>query len=212
MLRAASYAYEAGVPVVGINLGKMGFLTAMEVGEMKEGLRSIFAGRCLLQERMMLRCEVEGESRHALNEVVVGRRELQRMVRMEVYINGRYFHNYAGDGVIFSTPTGSTAYSLSAGGPIVEPEQECIILTPICSHSLMDRSVILSPRSEIEVRVLGDKSLPSLSLDGREEVDLPGGGEIRIKRAERKLKMIKLPDYSFYDLLREKFDFPQGRR
>ena len=213
MLRAAALAFEAQAPVVGVNLGKKGFLTAMEMEHMYDGLEDIFAGRYLLQERMMLECVPEegaGERYYALNEVVVGKRELQRMIRLEVDINGRYFYFYSGDGVIFSTPTGSTAYSLSAGGPIVDPSLDCIILTPICSHSLMDRSVIISPESRIEVLVQREKVLPSLSFDGREEIELPRGGKVIVKRAGMRLKMIKPVNYSFYDLLRDKFDFPES--
>jgi NAD+ kinase len=214
MLRAAAAAYEAEAPVVGVNLGKKGFLTAMEAEHMYPGLEEILAGRFLVQERMLLQCtlgEAEenlGAVHYALNEIAVGKRELQRMIRLEVGIGGSYFHFYAGDGVIFSTPTGSTAYSLSAGGPIVDPSLDCIILTPICSHSLMDRSVIISPESTIEVLVQREEVLPSISLDGREEIALPYGGKMLIRRAERRLKIIKLESYSFYNLLRDKFDFP----
>ncbi|MDI6829784.1 MAG: NAD(+)/NADH kinase [Actinomycetota bacterium] len=212
MLRAAAVAYAADVPVVGVNLGKKGFLTAVDAGEMFEGMEDILAGRYLLQERMMLECSLPGDdARHfALNEVVVGKRELQRMIRLEVDIDGCYYHYYSGDGIIFSTPTGSTAYSLSSGGPIVDPLLDCIVLTPICSHSLVDRSVVVSPRSEIEVRVEAGRVMPSVSLDGREEVSLPGGGKIVVRRAQRRLKMIKQRGYTFYALLREKFDFPPG--
>jgi NAD+ kinase len=199
---------------VGINLGKKGFLTAMESDQMYAGLEEILAGRYLLQQRMMLECipgeDGDGKRYYALNEVAVGKRELQRMIRLEVDINGRYFHYYSGDGVIFSTPTGSTAYSLSAGGPIVDPALDCIILTPICSHSLMDRSVIISPESEIEVMVERERVLPTLSFDGREEIELPRGGKMIIRRAERRLKIIKMANYSFYNLLRDKFDFPES--
>lgn len=214
MLRASSLAYQADAAVVGVNLGKKGFLTAMEMDGMYQGLERILAGRFLLQERMVLECRIESEEggvpHYAVNEVVVGKRELQRMMRLEVDINGRYFHYYAGDGVIFSTPTGSTAYSLSAGGPIVDPNLDCIILTPICSHSLMDRSVIISPQSEVSVLLEREKVMPSLSFDGREEVGLPRGGRIAIRRAERRLGIIKQADYSFYNLLRDKFDFPES--
>lgn len=214
MLRASSLAYQADAPVVGVNLGKKGFLTAMEMDGMYQGLERILAGRFLLQERMVLECRIEkeegGVTHYAVNEVVVGKRELQRMMRLEVDINGRYFHYYAGDGVIFSTPTGSTAYSLSAGGPIVDPNLDCIILTPICSHSLVDRSVIISPQSEITVKVQRERVMPSVSVDGREEVEMDLGGTVLIRRASRRLKMLKMEDYSFYNLLREKFDFPQG--
>ena len=214
MLRAAAWAYRADAPVLGINLGKKGFLTAMDLGGMYEGLEQVLAGRYLQQERMVLECrlaeETGGEPHYAVNEVVVGKRELQRMIRLEVDINGRYFHYYAGDGVIFATPTGSTAYSLSAGGPIVDPNIDCIILTPICSHSLLDRSVISSPESEIQVLVHRERVMPSLSVDGREEINLTHGGRVLVRRAERRLHMIKSVGYSFYSLLREKFDFPDG--
>ncbi len=214
MLRACAWAYRADAPVVGVNLGKKGFLTAMDLGGMYEGLEEVLAGRYLLQERMVLECWLRegcgGEPHYAVNEVVVGKRELQRMIRLEVDINGRYFHYYAGDGVIFSTPTGSTAYSLSAGGPIVDPTLDCIILTPICSHSLLDRSVIISPDSEIEVLVERERVMPSLSIDGREEINLAHGGKILVRRAARRLSMIKAVGYSFYSLLREKFDFPDS--
>ncbi|MBC7253952.1 MAG: NAD(+)/NADH kinase [Actinobacteria bacterium] len=215
MLRASSFAYRADTPVVGVNLGKKGFLTALEMEDMYSGLEEVLRGRYLLQERMVLECWIKegcgGRPLYALNEVVVGKRELQRMIRLEVEINGKYYHYYSGDGVIFSTPTGSTAYSLSAGGPIVEPTLECIILTPICSHSLVDRSVIISPQSEIGVLARREKVMPSISVDGREEVELPHGGKVLIRRAPRRLKMIKTVGYSFYSLLREKFEFPEGK-
>lgn len=215
MLRASAFAYRADAPVVGVNLGKKGFLTALEMEEMYPGLEEILQGRYLMQERMVLECWIRegcgGRPLYAVNEVVVGKRELQRMIRLEVEINGNYFHYYAGDGVIFSTPTGSTAYSLSAGGPIVEPILECIILTPVCSHSLVDRSVIISPGSEIGVLARREKVMPSISVDGREEVELPQGGRVLIRRAPRRLKIIKAVGYSFYSLLREKFEFPEGK-
>ncbi len=215
MLRASAFAYRADAPVVGVNLGKKGFLTALEMERMYAGLEEVLQGRYLLQERMLLECWIRegcgGRPLYALNEVVVGKRELQRMIRLEVWINGKYFHYYSGDGVIFSTPTGSTAYSLSAGGPIVEPTLDCIILTPVCSHSLVDRSVIISPQSEIEVLARREKVMPSISVDGREEVELPHGGKVLIRRASRRLKMIKAEGYSFYSLLREKFEFPEGK-
>lgn len=216
MLRAAAIAYQAEAPVVGINMGGKGFLTAVDIARIYPGLEEILAGHYLLQERMMLECILgegdEVEHHYALNEVAVGKRELRRMIRLEVDINGRYFHFYSGDGVIFSTPTGSTAYSLSAGGPIVEPGLDCIILTPICSHSLMDRSVIISPQSVVQVKVLREKVLPSLSFDGREEIELPYGGDLVIKVGDRRLKMIKMENYSFFNLLRDKFDFPQDNK
>ncbi len=131
------------------------------------------------------------------------------MIRFEVFINDQYFNYYAGDGLIFSTPTGSTAYSLAAGGPVVEPNIGCFILTPICSHSLTARSIVLSQKDVIRVTPADPGHEFSLSIDGIEEVFLEPGSEVRLALS-RHLKLVKLPSYSFFRVIREKFKFPEG--
>ena len=213
VLRAAQTAFRHDVPLLGINLGKMGFLTGLDHTNMYEGLEEVIAGRYIVQKRMMLECRAKEGKReqksHALNEVVVGRTSIQRMMRFEVFINDQYFNYYAGDGLIFSTPTGSTAYSLAAGGPVVEPNIGCFILTPICSHSLTARSIVLSQKDRVRVIPSSPDNDYSLSTDGIEEVVLAPGSEVRVSLSGH-LKLVKMPDYSFFQLIREKFKFPEG--
>lgn len=213
VLRAAQTAFRHDVPLLGINLGKMGFLTGLDHSNMYEGLEQVVAGRHIIQKRMMLECRTKEGSREekhfALNEVVVGRTSIQRMMRFEVFINGQYFNYYAGDGLIFSTPTGSTAYNLAAGGPVVEPNIGCFILTPVCSHSLTARSVVLSQKDRIRVSPSSPDQEYSLSVDGIEEVVMVPGSEVRVSLSGH-LKLVKMPDYSFFQLIREKFNLPEG--
>lgn len=213
VLRAVDLAYERSTPLLGINLGRMGFLTAFGQSEMYEALGRVLAGEYIVQQRTLLECSIHrpGWERtyHALNEIVVGRTTLRRMVRLEVYINGEYFNFYTGDGLIFSTATGSTAYSLSAGGPILEPNLNCILMTPICSHSLMARSVVLAEQDTVEIKFPPQKVNPSISIDGREELQLEPGQIIELRTSSRALPLVKLPGYSFFGLVRQKFKFPE---
>lgn len=213
VLRAVDLAYERSTPLLGINLGRMGFLTAFGQREMYESLGRVLQGEFRVQQRTLLECNIHrpGEERlfHALNEIVVGRTTLRRMVRLDVYINGEYFNFYLGDGLIFATATGSTAYSLSAGGPIMEPNLNCMLMTPICSHSLMARSVVLAAEDRVEIRFPPQKVNPALSVDGREELQLELEQVIELRAAQRALPLVKLPEYSFFGLVRQKFKFPE---
>ncbi len=213
VLRAADLAYASSTPLLGINLGRMGFLTAFGHNEMYDALARVMAGEFIVQQRTLLECSIHrpGWERtfHALNEIVVGRTTLRHMVRLEVYINGEYFNFYLGDGLIFATATGSTAYSLSAGGPIMEPNLNCILMTPICSHSLMARSVVLAAQDTVEIKFPPQKVNPALSIDGREELQLEPGQLIELRTSERTLPLVKLPGYSFFGLVRQKFKFPE---
>ncbi len=213
VLRAVDLAYERSTPLLGINLGKMGFLTAFGQAEMYQALERVLAGEFIVQQRTLLECSIHrpGWERafHALNEIVVGRTTLRRMVRLDVYINDEYFNFYLGDGLIFATATGSTAYSLSAGGPIMEPNLNCILMTPVCSHSLMARSVVLAAQDKVEIKFPPQKVNPALSIDGREELQLEPGQVIELRTAPRSLPLVKLPGYSFFGLVRQKFKFPE---
>lgn len=213
VLRAVDLAYERSTPLLGINLGRMGFLTAFGQSDMYEALARVFRGEFIVQQRTLLECGIHhpGWERlfHALNEIVVGRTALRRMVRLEVYINGEYFNFYLGDGLIFATATGSTAYSLSAGGPIMEPNLNCILMTPVCSHSLMARSVVLAAQDTVQIKFPPQKVNPAISIDGREEMQLEPGQIIELRTAPRALRLVKLPEYSFFGLVRQKFKFPE---
>ncbi len=213
VLRAVELAHERATPLLGINLGRMGFLTAFGPKEMYDALARVLAGEFIVQQRTLLECGIRRpgweRSFHALNEIVVGRTTLRRMVRLEVFINGEYFNFYLGDGLIFATATGSTAYSLSAGGPIMEPNLNCMVMTPICSHSLMARSVVLAAEDRVEIKFPPQKVNPSLSIDGREELQLEPGQVIELRASTRALPLVKLPQYSFFGLVRQKFKFPE---
>jgi len=208
VLRAAQFARAGDIPLLGINLGKLGFLTAFGQDVMYECLQKVLEGTFQLQDRRMIECrlEVRGGSMvlHALNEVVLGRKSTQRMASYDVYINGQYFDSYDGDGLIFATPTGSTAYNLAAGGPIAEPNLSCFIMTPVCPHSLAARSVVLSGNDRITA-VAGMKEVrPTVSVDGIEEVGLEPGSRVELELSGR-IRLVKTPDYSFFRLIREKF-------
>ncbi len=215
VLRAAQFARAGDIPLLGINLGKMGFLTAFGQDVMYESLEEVLSGNFIIQERKMIECSLgkEGGRRalYALNEVMLGKRSTQRMVRYEIFINGQFFDSYDGDGLIFATPTGSTAYNLAAGGPIAEPNIGCFILTPVCPHSLAARSVVLSDQDRITA-VAGMKDVqPTVSVDGILEVSLDPGERLELSLSGR-IRLMKSADYSFFRLIREKFRLAEGGR
>lgn len=208
ILQLSPYLAGTGVPVVGVNMGNKGFLAELERGELLRVLE-VAEGRCSVQARMMLDVELVrgGEtvfSRRALNEAAV--RAQVALVRIEAYGDGREITSFSGDGIIVATPTGSTAYSMAAGGPIVEPDANCIILTPICTFRLAARSVVLTPDRYVEIRVpeQGEKRA-TLSVDG-EGVEFLPGDELRVRRSAQSLLMAKVTGRSFYDIVFEKLN------
>ena len=210
LLCAGRRTAKAGALLLGINLGHLGFLTEAEQPEMLAALDEVLAGRYFVDERLMLKVSlvrgaaVEG-TYLALNEAVVGKGPLARMIEIEVYVDGSVVANYPADGLIVSTPTGSTAYSLSAGGPVLHPSLATLLLTPICPHTLYARTVAVSAGSEVRVVVLGRPESSNLTVDGQEGAALAPGDEIRITRAQAVTRLVRRRDWSFYDVLRRKF-------
>jgi NAD+ kinase len=207
LLRAARLIGDSGVPLMGINLGRLGFLTEVPVSLWEEALERIIEGRFTTLERMALTCEIMrgGQtvfSGMALNDVVIHRGGVSRLLDLEIAINERYVGTYSADGLIVGTPTGSTAYSLSAGGPIVDPEVSCIILTAICPHTLSARPLVISDREKVTVteRTLGGISL---SLDGHINVVLEKGDDVLVRKADFCVQFIHL-ESNFYQIVREK--------
>lgn len=204
-----------GVPILGINLGSLGFLAEIEQQAWKESLTQVLKGRYHVQERMMLEARtynsVEGTSSTrtvALNDVVISRMALSRMVGFSLFVNDEFVSYYSSDGVIISTPTGSTAYNLSAGGPILAPNGETIVITPICPHSLSARSIVVSSHDVIRItfehnRRLWENDL-MLTADGQEGHELTSDSEIIIRKAELTTKLMKLDGHNFYKVLRHK--------
>jgi len=209
ILRAARDLAHWDVPILGINMGHKGFLAEIEVDQMDRYLQYIVAGQYQFRERMMLEAAVQREGRLlgrfiALNDIVVSRGPFSRILTVNTYINNEFLECYSGDGVIVATPTGSTGYSLSAGGPIVNPSLELIVITPICPHSLNNRAVIVAVNEQILMRVDSRQAQVVMTADGQVGFALEDGDEIAVRKAEQKVKLVHFGDNSFYRLLREK--------
>ena len=197
------------VPVLGINLGHKGFLAEIEVEQMERFLQYISNGQYSYQERMMMethlmRGDQELGKYLALNDIVVSRGPFSRIIKVETYVNEDFMESYSGDGVIVSTPTGSTGYSLSAGGPIVNPTMDLFVITPICPHSLYNRSVIINGADTMKLRVDSRQVQVVLTVDGQVRFALEDEDKIIVKKSEQKIKMVCFHDYSFYRMLHQK--------
>lgn len=192
-----------------INAGRLGFMSGIERDELSL-LTKLINKEYIIDERAMLKATIEkdGEvlsSHHCLNDIVVSRGNFARLIDVTITCDGRSVSNMRSDGVIISTPTGSTAYSMAAGGPVVSPEADCIIETPICPHSLMDRSIIFSADKELIVTANNDQNnSPIMTVDGQEAVNLTPGCQIHIKKSDITTKLIKLKPENFYEVLNKK--------
>jgi len=210
LLSTARLLFEHDIPVMGINLGTVGFLAEVEMNDIENAIKSISTGDYKLTKRMVLTSRVERSggivfSGMALNDVVVSREGLSRIIRLKVYVDDQYIDSFPGDGVIISTPTGSTAYTLSAGGPIVQPEMQMMIITPICPHILYSRSFITSPEKEVIVRINDDYPDPAIiTLDGQMGFEITAGDQIYVKRADKEISFVSINHLNFYDVLRAK--------
>ena len=213
VIQAARDLARRDVPFLGVNMGTLGYLTEVEAKEYKAALDSLMNGEYHLEERMMLDGLVTGDGQEkyrskALNDIVISRSGVLRIINFQIFVNGRYLKSYNADGMIISTPTGSTGYNLSAGGPIVEPGAHMLLITPICAHSLNTRSIVLSGDDVIEV-VIGpgrkmEEERAVATFDGDTAVELVTGERIVIKKSQRNTKLIKLNDRSFLEVLSKK--------
>ena len=209
ILRVARDLACWNVPVLGINLGHKGFLAEIEVEQMERFLQYISNNQYSYQERMMMetrlmRGDQELGKYLALNDIVVSRGPFSRIIKVETYVNEDFMESYSGDGVIVSTPTGSTGYSLSAGGPIVNPTMNLFVITPICPHSLYNRSVIINGADTMKLRVDSRQVQVVLTVDGQVRFALEDEDKIIVKKSEQKIKMVCFHDYSFYRMLHQK--------
>lgn len=210
LLSAANHAAAEGVPILGINMGNMGFLADVELSELECALESFASGKYTIDERFMIEAvhtspDGQSEPLTALNDIVISRASYGRMVAIEVIVDGHFVAAYDGDGVVIATPTGSTAYSLSAGGPVVDASLEVFIITPICPHTMSSKPLIVSGKSKIALRfksTFGDKS--TLTADGFAAEAMSHGDEILIRAADKKTKLIKVSERCFYQLLHKK--------
>lgn len=213
LLQAARELLQRHIPLLGINLGTLGFLTSAEKSELPKCLDSVLDDSCSIDERMML----EGVAYHgsekiqmniALNDVIIARAGFSRLVELKIYVNGEFLSIYNADGIIVSTPTGSTGYSLSAGGPIIFPQTNVIVITPICPHSLQARSLVVSGEDRIMIEIgrrrKTQKEEAMVTFDGRSAQELETGDRIEIYKAQETTQLIRLKGRSFYQVLQNK--------
>ncbi len=210
MIRAADLI-AGKIPMIGVNLGTLGFLEEVEVVHLEESLKRLITDDFEIEERMMLTgiCkDLSDEKLHALNDIVIARNGSLRILEFEIYVNEMLLATYTADGMIVSTPTGSTAYNLSAGGPIVEPDAKAILLTPICPHNLNSRAIVLSADDVIRIRIVvgryAQKTKAAASFDGGMEIELLKDESITIRRAAIDTKLIRLNRESFLKTLSRK--------
>ena len=215
MLNAARLAGERSIPILGVNMGGLGFLTEVRVENLYPSLERVFANDFVLDERLMLQTHVHrhGETvAHGvvLNDVVISKGTLARMIELKIAIQGRFVTNLRGDGLIVSSPTGSTAYSLSAGGPVIDPAVQSLILTPICPHTLTHRPLIVPGNAEIEVTLTSKDDGAMATLDGQVGVAITQGDTVVIQTSEHRTRLIRFPESNYYDVLREKLKWGDG--
>ncbi len=207
ILRAARLAARAGVPILGVNLGGFGFLAETSTEDLPAALPDLVAGRYELDERMMLQAEAPHVDEHALlalNDVVVTKSGVARVLRLRVLVNGEHLASYPADGVIVATPTGSTAYSLSAGGPILHPKVDALVITPICPHTFNARSVVVDRNDTVDVELTVPSGDATVTVDGRMGFPLGDAWRVRVRRARQTTRFVRLRSSSFYGILRTK--------
>ncbi len=206
-LSAVQSHYFSDIPLIGVNLGSLGFLAEIQPADLAPSIHAILDGRTRIEPRMMLSVTtlasngLEKSSHMALNDAVVSRGGISRILTVDLYLDGRHVETVPGDGLIVSSPTGSTGYSLSAGGPIIRPDLELMLVTPICPHTLHNRSYITSSDSDVEI-VIGDYPYnPVLTVDGRAETLLEPGDRVHVRRAEKPLRLLRLGAPDFFGTL-----------
>lgn len=210
LLTAAGDASCYSLPVLGVNLGRLGFLAEVEREEVKSCIDKLFAGDFITEERMMLSACIRREGERniefdALNDVVISKGVNATLMDFDLNICGEFVDDYKSDGVILSTPTGSTAYSLSAGGPLISPSLNVISITPICPHKLYSRALVVSGDDTIEIKTNADEIFSAAVLaDGQKKADIKEGDVLKVSRSERTTKLIRFPEKGFYGKLRQK--------
>jgi NAD+ kinase len=200
---------EASPPIFGINVGSLGFLTCVSSPAFREAVECIAKGKMTFSNRALLEVVLrDSKEKHkpmiALNDAVFSRGELSRLIRLRTRVNGEALTEFNADGLIIATPTGSTAYSLSAGGPILEPESGVFVITPICPHVLTNRSIIVSEKSMIEVEASEPDYPVYLTVDGREPLRIAKDATVQIRKAKKTLQLAAMPDVSFFSVVRQK--------
>ncbi len=203
---ARNYAHKIHCPILGINIGNLGFISSVEFSELDEALEDINKGQYNIEERIMIKCKINGKEfkgNRALNDVVIARGTLSRMTKYDVYVNEEKYTSFNGDGIIVSTPVGSTAYSLSAGGPLVSPDINIISIVPICSHNLNSKPLIVNENSLITIIPTIEEEI-YLTMDGQISIKLKKDDRITVEKSEVKFKVISFKEKKYFKVLRKK--------
>ncbi|RZN84808.1 MAG: NAD kinase [Winogradskyella sp.] len=217
ILRAITYVRDLDIPIVGINTGRLGFLATVQTNEIEDALSDIFENKYKISKRSLLSVDVSPENdlvketNFALNEVTISRKNTTSMITVETHLDNEYLTSYWADGLILSTPTGSTGYSLSCGGPVISPSAQSFVLTPIAPHNLNARPLVIPDQTDVKLRVSGREDQFLLSLDSR-IITLPNTATVKIKKAPFHIKMVELLGESFIDTLRKKMLWGEDRR
>ncbi|WP_455170250.1 NAD kinase [Aegicerativicinus sediminis] len=217
ILRAITFVGDYGIPIVGINTGRLGFLATIRFDEIERALEHIFEKNYKISERTLLAVTTTPENEdiqkinYALNEVAVSRKNTTSMITVETHLDDEYLTSYWADGLIIATPTGSTGYSLSCGGPVITPADDSLVLTPIAPHNLSARPLVIPSETKITLKVSGREDQYLISLDSR-IATLHNSATVTIKRADFRIKMIELPNETFIDTLRRKLLWGEDRR
>ncbi|SEF82553.1 NAD+ kinase [Caloramator fervidus] len=209
ILRVARMQIPYNKPILGINFGNLGFITEAEKDGMFDAIEKLLSGNFTIEKRMMLKADIYRDEKiektlFCLNDICITKGAISRIIKLDTFIGSTHVETYRGDGLIVSTPTGSTAYSLSAGGPIVYPELEVIIVTPICPHSLNSRSIVLGSQQELQVRVLDENEGVFLTTDGQFGLKLRGGDKVFISKSEHMAQFVRVYNRNFFDVLQKK--------
>lgn len=215
MLNAARLVEEREVPILGVNMGGLGFLTEISLDHLYPSLEKVFTGEFAIEERLMLRARIHRHGEHVaqatvLNDVVISKGTLARMIQVRISIDGQFVTSMRGDGLIVSTPTGSTAYSLSAGGPIINPSIQALILTPICPHTLTHRPLMIPSSVLLDVVLTSQDEGAMTTFDGQVGIAMTQGDTVEIGASDHRTRLIRLPDRTYYEVLRKKLKWGDG--
>ncbi|MCB2297083.1 NAD(+)/NADH kinase [Clostridium tagluense] len=208
ILRTSRNLNNYNIPILGVNIGNLGFLSSVELLEFEKAMKRFIEDDYYVEDRMILNCKLPGRTRNeeytALNDIVVSKGTLARVVKYELYIDNKFYIDFTGDGLIIATPTGSTAYSLSAGGPIIYPNLDVIAVTPICPLSLSMRTIVLDCKSEIAINIKCEHESIFLTLDGQRAIKLNNYEKILVSVSNKKCRLVKFNDYNYFEILRKK--------
>ena len=209
LLSVARAAHPHNIPILAVNLGNLGFLAEISIDELYPTLENILAGKFEIENRMLLNACIwrngeKVEDHNVLNDVVINKGAVARVINLQVLVDGQYMTSYRADGLIIATPTGSTAYSLSAGGPIIHPSMHTLVLSPICPFTLTNRSILIPDQSIIQVKLAAEYDDVRVTLDGQEGYDMRVGDILEIKKTKTSLQLIRGPNKNYYQILRDK--------